>query len=101
MSYPGVSTAEPTTPAAEYWFGAGIAVFHGSTAPADFPPPDDAAAQRHWLGGFTAAWTECPDGSDGWCAQPLDVALMLALTGRGELLARLCGGERPADAAVH
>jgi transcriptional regulator with XRE-family HTH domain len=85
---------------AERWFAAGIAVFHGSNDPADFPPLEDPDAQRQWLGGFGAAWAECPDEAEGWCAHPLDVALMLALSGRGELLARLCG-ERFPPGAVH
>ena len=72
------------------WLAAGIAVFHGSSDPADFPPLHDAAAQRLWLGGFGVAWAECPAGSDGWCAQPVDVALMLALEGREALLPQLC-----------
>ena len=74
----------------ERWFAAGMAVFHGSTDPADFPPLNDNSAQRFWLAGFGIAWAECPDGADGWCAQPPDVALMLALEGRKALLAQLC-----------
>ncbi|WP_295880529.1 histidine kinase [uncultured Thiohalocapsa sp.] len=100
MPHPVVSIAEPTTPKAEYWSAAGIAVFHGSTDPTDFPPLDDGAAQHHWLGGFGAAWAECPAGAEGWCAQPLDVALMLALSGREQLLARVCCGEG-APAVLH
>ncbi|MCG6943544.1 MAG: histidine kinase [Thiohalocapsa sp.] len=100
MQYPGADIPAPTTPEANDWLTAGIAVFHGSTAAADFPPLDDPQAQRYGLGGFGAAWAECPRDADGWCAQPLDVALMLALVGRGELLARLCADERR-PALVH
>jgi hypothetical protein len=100
MPFPDFRTPEPTTPEDERWLAAGIAVFHGSTDPDDFPPLDDETAQRHWLGGFSAAWTECPAEATGWCAQPLDVALMLALAGREALLARFCRGEG-APAVVH
>ena len=75
---------------ADRWYDAGAAVFHGSTNPADLPPLDDNSAQRFWLAGFGIAWAECPAGADGWCAQPLDVALMLALQEREALLAQLC-----------
>ena len=83
------------------WFAAGIAVFHGSKDVADFPPLDDADAQRDWLGGFSAAWAECPEGAGGWCADSVDVALMLALEGRGELLERLHAFERPPGRQLH
>jgi hypothetical protein len=82
------------------WLAAGIAVFHGSTAPRDFPPLDDTAAQRHWLGGFGAAWAECPVEATGWCARPVDVALMLALEAREQLLVQLCAHGLPPD-VVH
>jgi hypothetical protein len=100
MLFPDFSSREPTTPEDEHWLGAGIAVFQGSTDPGDFPPLGDETAQRHWLAGFSAAWDECPADSDGWCAQPLDVALMLALAGREALLAQVCRGEG-APAVVH
>jgi hypothetical protein len=100
MSYPGASMPEPTATDLDRWLSAGIAVFHGSTNPADFPPLDDAIAQCHVLGGFAAAWAECPAGNDGWCAHPLDVALMLALAERGELLARLFA-DGPPPSVVH
>ncbi|MCG6940526.1 MAG: histidine kinase [Thiohalocapsa sp.] len=101
MPYPGVNIPAPTTPEADYWLTAGIAVFHGSTAAADFPPLDAPQAQRYWLGGFGAAWAECPRDADGWCAQPLDVALMLALVGRGELLAQVCSGHGSPMCTMH
>jgi hypothetical protein len=100
MPNPGGTQPAPDPPAAAHWFGAGIAVFHGSTAPADYPPLADPAAGRHWLGGFGAAWAECPPGAGGWCAQPLDVALMLALAARPALAARLCA-TACASAALH
>lgn len=81
MPRPGDSTDD--------WFAAGMAVFWRSTEPADFPPIDDRDAQRAWLGGFGAAWAECPDATDGWCDEDLDVALTLALKGRERLLQQL------------
>ena len=80
------------------WFGAGWAVFKGGvTDPDFFPPLDDIEAQREWLGGFGAAWVECPDDEavdsildgDGMGGEPVDVALARALEGRAELLAQL------------
>jgi hypothetical protein len=100
MPYPGVPVTAPATAEDEYWFAAGLAVFHGGTAPGDFPPLDDRTAQRHWLCGFGVAWAECPEVADGWCAQPVDVALMLALEGREQLLAQLCAHGLPPD-VVH
>lgn len=101
MPCAGVRIAEPSATDAERWLAAGIAVFHGSTDPADFPPLDDAAAQRHWLGGFGAAWAECPRGADCWCAQPLKVALMRALVGREALLEQLTARHCPPPALLH
>jgi hypothetical protein len=69
------------------WFAAGMAVFWRSTDPADFPPLDNRAAQRAWLGGFGAAWAECPQNSDEpWCDEEVDIALTMALDGREGLL---------------
>ena len=104
MPYRGVNILDipesSATPDPDRWLAAGIAVFHGSTDAADFPPLDDATAQRHWLGGFGAAWAECPEDATGWCARPLDVALMQALHGREALLELLCRDARP-PAVVH
>ena len=99
MQFPGVpkppQTPEPATPADDHWFTSGIAVFQGSRRPAALPPLDDHPAQRHWLGGFGAAWAECPPGGTGWCSHSLDVALMLVLEGRAALLAQLCSHGLP------
>ena len=85
------------------WLTAGIAVFHGSTDPSDLPPVDDPAAQRAWLGGFAAAWAECPEGAGGLCELEPDEALVVALRGQPELLGRLRGlggGEGSAQVAT-
>jgi len=80
------------------WFGAGWAVFKGGTEDPEFYPPlNDMEAQRQWLGGFGAAWVECPDDEavesilhgDGTGGESLDQALARALEGRGELLRQL------------
>jgi hypothetical protein len=80
------------------WFGAGWAVFKGGTKDPDFYPPlNDMEAQRWWLGGFGAAWSEYPDDeamdsilySDGMGGESVDEALARALEGRGELLRQL------------
>jgi hypothetical protein len=63
------------------WFGAGAAVFQGSTDPGDFPALDDQEAQRRWLGGFGAAWpsarrkrrTEATGFADAPRSRPLGV----------------------------
>ena len=80
------------------WFGAAWAVFKGGTKDSDFYPPlNDMAAQREWLGGFGAGWAECPDEEaiesilhgDGRGGESVDQALARALKGRGELLMQL------------
>ena len=79
------------------WFGAGWAVFKGTTDPDFFPPLNDMEAQREWLGGFGAAWVEYPDEEaitsilhgDGLGGESVDEALARKLAGRAELLAQL------------
>ena len=87
---------EPTDPN-DLWIAAGIAVFQGSTDPADLPPLDDPAAQRAWLGGFAAAWAECPEGAGGLCDLEPDEALSVALRGHPHLARQLLpmGAGRP------
>ncbi|MBP6581966.1 MAG: hypothetical protein KA204_00595 [Chromatiaceae bacterium] len=38
------------------WFKAGARVGANKKKVAQYPPLDDAEAQRYWLGGFGAAW---------------------------------------------
>lgn len=93
------------------WFGAGWAVFKGGTDDDDFYPPlNDMEAQREWLGGFGAAWVECPDDDaiksilhgDGMGGQSVDEALAQALEGRPELLRQLrAHGEGRASQTRH
>lgn len=73
-------------------------MFKGSTKDSDFYPSlNDMAAQREWLGGFGAAWAECPDEEaiesilhgDGRGGGSVDDALAQALEGREELLRQL------------
>lgn len=80
------------------WFGAGYAVFKGGTQDPDFYPPlNDMEAQRQWLGGFGAAWAECPDEEaiesilygDGSGGETVGEALAEALEGREDLLRQL------------
>ena len=80
------------------WFGAGWAVFKGGVADPDFYPPiNDMEAQREWLGGFGAAWVECPDidaiestlHGDGMGGESLDHALASMLEDRPKLLEQL------------
>jgi hypothetical protein len=71
------------------WFGAGWALFKGGTDDPDYYPPlNDMEAQRQWLGGFGAAWVECPDG-DGMGGESVDQALASMLEDRPELLRQL------------
>jgi hypothetical protein len=90
-----------TSDTLDTWFAAGIAVFQGSTDPADFPPLDDADAQRIWLGGFAAAWAECPPGAGGLCDEEVDVALALVLAGRDTLCEHLLRDHCPPDRLMH
>jgi hypothetical protein len=79
------------------WFEAGWSAFHVPVSPDVYPPLDDRAAQRAWLGGFGAAWAQCPETTrrqgdgcgNGLCRYPVTVALEMALAGRIELLRRL------------
>ena len=65
------------------WFTAGTQLHdHGATA-APLPPLNDINAQRHWLGGFGAAWVERQD------ALSLDDALLAALQDHAPLLRQL------------
>lgn len=80
------------------WFSAGWAVYIGAArGAADFPPLNDMQAQRWWLGGFGAAWTEDIDdrglravlNEEGIVGESVDEALARALAGREELLRQL------------
>lgn len=81
------------------WFGAGWAVFQGSTLPDDYPPMNDFDAQRAWLDGFAAAWSECPEEAivasertgDGLCGRTLGAALAKALGKHPDLLRQFQG----------
>jgi hypothetical protein len=93
------------------WFGAGWAVFKGGTDDDDYYPPlNDMEAQREWLGGFGAAWVECPDveamdsilNGDGTGGESLDQVLADALEGRPDLLRQLrAHGEGRASQTRH
>jgi hypothetical protein len=80
------------------WFGAAWAVFKGGTKDSDFYPSlNDMEAQRQWLGGFGAAWSECPDEEA--------IESILHGDGRGGGVGGRCpgpdaGGERGAAAAA-
>jgi len=66
------------------WIDVGWAVYREDVRDAEFfPPLNDMEAQRHWLGGFGAAWVAAPDG------ESVDDALARVLDGRGELLLQL------------
>lgn len=80
------------------WFSAGWAVYIGAArGAADFPPMNNMEAQRWWLGGFGAAWTEDIDdrglravlNEEGIVGESVDEALARALAGREELLRQL------------
>ena len=77
------------------WFEAGSAVFEATTAdPASFPPLNDRQAQRAWLAGFLASWSEWLDRqglplSDEQEAATLDDRLTRTLRDRPELLRQL------------
>lgn len=79
------------------WFGAGWAVYKGSTGEDCLPPLNDIEAQRAWLGGFGAAWVEYPDAEaaasilsgDGMGGESLHEALVSALNDHTELLQQL------------
>ncbi len=80
------------------WFSAGWAVYIGAArGAADFPPMDNMEAQRWWLGGFGAAWTEdigdrghrAALNDEGIVGESVDEALARALAGREELLRQL------------
>jgi hypothetical protein len=88
----------PENPEETDWFGKGWAVYKGDIHDdAFFPPLNDMEAQRWWLEGFGAAWTEYPDDEamdsilygDGMGGESVDEALSRALEGRGELLRQL------------
>jgi hypothetical protein len=73
-------------------------------------PLNDMEAQGEWLGGFDAAWVECPDDEaiasilegDGMGGESVDQALARALKGRPELLRQLRAlGEGRASQMVH
>lgn len=90
--------AKPTNLPNAAWFDVGYAAFRdGPSGPQCFPPLDDPEAQRHWLGGFGAAWVECPDEAtlnairDGdWLGgESVEEALVRVLEGREELLGQL------------
>lgn len=93
------------------WFGAGYAVFKGGTQDPDFYPPlNDMEAQRQWLGGFGAAWVECPDAEaidsilhgDGSGGESLEQALAEAMKGRETLLCQLrAHGTEHASHRIH
>ena len=77
------------------WFEAGSAVFEGLTEdPASFPPLSDMQAQRAWLAGFLASWSEWLDRrglvlSDDQESATLDDRLSRTLRDRPELLRQL------------
>lgn len=88
----------PQNPDEADWFGKGWAVYKRELRDdAWFPPLNDMEAQRWWLGGFGAAWAECPPEeavastlyADGMGGESVDQALARALEGRGELLRQL------------
>jgi hypothetical protein len=66
------------------WFEAGWSVGQDGVDEGRFPPLNDMEAQRSWLGGFGAAWVECPDAGE-----LVDEVLVWALVGRAELLRQL------------
>ncbi len=80
------------------WFDAGYAVFKSGTDDSEYYPPlNDMEAQREWLGGFGAAWAECPDDEatksifcmDGTGGESVNAALARVLRGRADLLRQL------------
>lgn len=96
----------------DFWFGQGWAVFKGELRDdKHFPPLNDMEAQRWWLGGFGAAWAECPDEAaidsilygDGMGGESVDAALLRAMQGRAELLRQLRahGMAGPGSSRVH
>ena len=94
--------SHPSTRPGVDWFDAGEAAFcAGETNHRLLPPLEDPVAQRHWLGGFGAAWAACPEGSGGWCDEALDVVLMRALADRGPLYQRLLAHGLPAARVLH
>lgn len=88
----------PENPEETDWFAKGWAGYKGDICDDDhFLPLNDMEAQRWWLGGFGAAWTECPDDEavnsilygDGIGGESVDEALARVLQGRGDLLRQL------------
>lgn len=80
------------------WLDAGEAVFTGAAHDdAYFPPLDDQDAQMQWLGGFGAAWANCPEedavpsplNGDGMGGESVEEALVRILETRPELLRAL------------
>lgn len=61
------------------WFKAGARVGANKKKVAQYPPLDDAEAQRYWLGGFGAAWAASDDET------PLAEVLAAALGERAAL----------------
>lgn len=91
------------------WFGAGWSVFLSETDdPAYYPPLNDIAAQREWLGGFGAAWVEYPDDEavrsilygDGTGGERVEAALARALRDKPALLRQLFS-HRQGNQACH
>jgi hypothetical protein len=89
------------------WFEAGEAVGAGERDRAQFPPLDDARAQRWWLGGFASAWAVADAPAAAPDASPSDpeaalghddprVALSLALAAHPRLAAVLFARQIPA-----
>jgi hypothetical protein len=90
--------AKPTDNPNAASFDVGYAAFRdGPAGPHCFPPLDEPEAQRHWLGGFGAAWVECPDDAtldairngDWLGGESVEDALVRVLAGREDLLRQL------------
>lgn len=65
------------------WFIAGARVGANKKKVAQYPPLDDAEAQRYWLGGFGAAWVASDDKT------PVAEVLAAALADRPALFDQL------------
>lgn len=67
------------------WFDIGWAAYTGGLRALDcFPPSGELDAQRHWLGGFGAAWVSNLD-----TAESVFEALARVLDQRAELMRQL------------